>query len=325
MKGYLIRLCFLALAILSVSAASATHIVGGEYQFTNLNGPNDTAFLRYRVTFSLYMDCISGEPGAIDREEVGFFVLYTNTTPKRAIDTFAVPMQSHQILPVDFSNECIKDPPNTCLLRNVYVFDVIVPNHPAGYYLATNNCCRNESIINIVNPNTTGASYYVYLPPLPFKNNSARFKNFPPQIICINNPFLYDHSATDVDGDSLSYEFGPAYNAKVSTSGMQIAAEFTPPPYNTVNYSFGFSALKPMAGNPPLQINPVSGLITGTPNLAGRFVVAVYCHEWRNGVLFFNPGSTGLKRFHLPRAIGLLLFQNETIESQHIILADRAE
>lgn len=47
--------------------------------------------------------------------------------------------------------------------------------------------------------------------------------------------------------------------------------------------------------------------------------------EWREGVLLFNPGSAGPKRFHLPRAIGLLLLQNETIETRHIMLADCAE
>ena len=59
--------------------------------------------------------------------------------------------------------------------------------------------------------------------------------------------------------------------------------------------------------------------------------VCVYGHthqpksEWREGVLLFNPGSAGPKRFHLPRALGLLLFHHETVEPQHITLADRAE
>lgn len=58
--------------------------------------------------------------------------------------------------------------------------------------------------------------------------------------------------------------------------------------------------------------------------------ICVYGHthqpktEWREGILLFNPGSAGPKRFHLPRAIGLLLFHAETIEPQHITLADRA-
>lgn len=59
--------------------------------------------------------------------------------------------------------------------------------------------------------------------------------------------------------------------------------------------------------------------------------VCVYGHshqpkaEWRDGVLLFNPGSAGPKRFHLPRAIGLLLLDGEAIDAQHITLADRAE
>ena len=59
--------------------------------------------------------------------------------------------------------------------------------------------------------------------------------------------------------------------------------------------------------------------------------ICVYGHthqpkaEWQDGVLLFNPGSAGPKRFHLPRVIGLLLFQNKTIDTRHITLSDRAE
>ena len=59
--------------------------------------------------------------------------------------------------------------------------------------------------------------------------------------------------------------------------------------------------------------------------------ICIYGHthqakaEWKNGVLLFNPGSAGPKRFHLPRSVGLLLLDKATIESQHIMLADRPE
>ena len=62
-----------------------------------------------------------------------------------------------------------------------------------------------------------------------------------------------------------------------------------------------------------------------------RPTLCVYGHthqpkaEWRDDVLLFNPGSAGPKRFRLPRAVGLLLFQNGSIEARHIMLADRAE
>ncbi len=47
--------------------------------------------------------------------------------------------------------------------------------------------------------------------------------------------------------------------------------------------------------------------------------------EWRDGMLLFNPGSAGPKRFRLPRAVGILLFQNGSIDTRHIMLADRAQ
>ena len=62
-----------------------------------------------------------------------------------------------------------------------------------------------------------------------------------------------------------------------------------------------------------------------------RPMLCVYGHthqpkaEWRDGVLLFNPGSAGPKRFHLPRAVGVLLLGHDSVESRHILLADRAE
>ncbi|HPV82691.1 MAG TPA: metallophosphoesterase family protein [Nitrospira sp.] len=62
-----------------------------------------------------------------------------------------------------------------------------------------------------------------------------------------------------------------------------------------------------------------------------RPAVCVYGHthqpkaEWRDGALLFNPGSAGPKRFRLPRAVGLLLFHNGSIDTRHILLGDRAE
>ncbi|MCS6290199.1 MAG: metallophosphoesterase family protein [Nitrospira sp.] len=59
--------------------------------------------------------------------------------------------------------------------------------------------------------------------------------------------------------------------------------------------------------------------------------ICVYGHthqpkaEWQEGMLLFNPGSAGPKRFHLPRAVGLLVLDAGTIEARHILLADRAE
>ena len=261
----------------------ASHIVGGDIQYVSLNSQVASGSIRYKVIFKLYMDCIDGNPEAIERENAALFVLYDGGT-KKALDTLEIPKLSSMTVPANFSNECINDFPTTCLLLNKYEFVLTLPNITGGYYLASNNCCRNESILNLRNPSITGASYYIFLPERAVQNNSAVFANVPPQIICINNPFNYDHSAFDIDGDSLSYQFGPAFTAQTSTMGSGIMPLFTPPPYPVVEYMSGFMEQKPMAGSPSIKIHPTTGMVTGTPNLLGRFVVAVYCHEWRNGV-----------------------------------------
>lgn len=291
MKFRIYIVLMLATVLTAVGNVNASHIVGGEFQYICLNDQVSEGRIKYRVTFKLYMDCLHGLPGAIDEEDSTYFVSYSVNDVKIA-DTFWVGAATKRMVPANFENECVTDPPITCLLMYAYSFDVNLPNRKGGYYLATNNCCRNETIINIGNPDQTGASYYVTLPerlttatPEGYNNHSAVFKEVPPQIICLNNPFSYDHSATDPDGDSLSYEFGPAFDSKKNfLPGGGVEQVLSPPPYDPVKYSFGFTAVKPITGNPILSINPKTGQILGTPNLLGRFVVSVYCHEWRNHV-----------------------------------------
>jgi len=147
-------------------------------------------------------------------------------------------------------------------------------------------CCRNGSINNIINPGNTGATYFCKIPANPVVcNTSADYLNYPPQIICINNPFVYNHAATDADGDSLSYEFCNAYKGGDPNDPKPKIVGGSLPFLSTVNYISPLSGANPMGGNPVLKINPVTGVITGTPNLIGRFVVNVCCNEWRNGVI----------------------------------------
>ena len=62
------------------------------------------------------------------------------------------------------------------------------------------------------------------------------------------------------------------------------------------------------------------------PEAAG-FAAVVYGHshvakqEITNGVLYFNPGSAGPKRFVLPMTVGKLLIRNQELEPEIIELA----
>lgn len=59
---------------------------------------------------------------------------------------------------------------------------------------------------------------------------------------------------------------------------------------------------------------------------AAKFAAVVYGHshvpksEMRNGVLYFNPGSAGPRRFKLPVSVGRLIIEDGKIEAKILLL-----
>lgn len=256
--------------------ATASHIVGGEVYYTCKGGSV------YDIRLSIYQDCIEGDQGAIANDTPAFIGVYNLQTGVGEV--YTVRASENIRVPANFDNKCVNNPPQTCLNKVTFRLQAnLQPN--AAYRVVYVGCCRNASIRNIKDPGTTGATYYCDIPALELANcnNSAVFKNFPPQIICINNPLVYDHSATDADGDSLSYELCEAYQGSDLNDPKP-----THPPMNIappVIYVNNYGAKKPMGGNPIIHINATTGVISGTPNQLGRYVVTVCCHEWRHGTI----------------------------------------
>jgi len=274
----LIVLCLLFISNSSI----ASHIVGGEITYTCLG--NNT----YEFTVNIYRDCLppsqgGGNPAALQSDNPAFITIF-NGASFYSFDSIYFTSQS--VINANFSNECVKNPPATCLNLLQFKFVKVLQASPNPYTVMYQRCCRNETVNNIINPGITGATYFCTVPPN-ICNNSAKFINFPPQIICVNNPFIYNHSATDADGDSLSYEFCDGLKGGDPNDPKPIVIGFLPA-LNPVNYKSPYSATVPMGGNPQLKIDPLTGIITGTPNIQGRFIVTVCCYEWRNGVIINN-------------------------------------
>ena len=63
---------------------------------------------------------------------------------------------------------------------------------------------------------------------------------------------------------------------------------------------------------------------------AAGFAAVIYGHshrqmqETRNGVLYFNPGSAGPRRYSLPASVGLITIENSRIRGEIISLPDVA-
>lgn len=275
------------LSIILVACAfpvTATHIVGGEltYRCIGRTGANTVT---YEIQLTIYQDCIGGERQAISEDTPAFIGIYDIGTAGSVIVDKNVRPSSSLLVPPNFNNNCVNNPPATCLNRITFIKRYTLPINNAGYRVVYQRCCRNASVINIVDPSNAGATYFCSIPPYEdgLCNNSAQFTNFPPQIICINNPLIYDHSATDADSDSLSYEFCESYSGGAPNNPKPDPPFVLPGLPPTLIYQGFYSPASPMGGSPPIKINPQTGIISGTPNIMGRYVVTVCCHEWRNG------------------------------------------
>ena len=179
---------------------------------------------------------------------------------------------------------CLIIPSDVCVHTSTYRDTVFLPFRTGGYQLAYQRCCRNATIQNIVSPLETGATYSVNISELALTtcNSNAKFNNWPPIFICAGKPIYFDHSASDLEGDSIVYSLcTPLTGANQTFPQPQPP---NPPPYQEVIWMPPYN-LNNVLGGIPLEIDPHTGIMTGTPNTVGQFVVGVCTEEYRNGEL----------------------------------------
>lgn len=252
----------------------ATHIVGGEIYYDCL-GNND-----YRITLKLYRDCINGVAAYDNPAYIGVY-----NSSGSLIYNLSVPFPGSNYVPPTINSPCYTPPTSVCVEEAIYQTVANLPAIPGGYVLVYQRCCRNNTILNLNNPGQVGSTYSISIPGPNFAvcNSSARYNNFPPIYLCQGAPLVFDHSATDPDGDSLVYELCDPYDGASSVQPQPNPP--SGPPYSFVPFASPYSGTYPMSSNPAMAIDPVTGLLTGTPNMVGQWVVGVCCKEYRNGIL----------------------------------------
>ena len=266
----------LALILLLITAlrGNAAHLVGGEisYQCTGNN--------TYLITLKVYRDCNStGAPF----DPNAYIAIFNGTSGVEYTSVSPVPLSTLQ-LPTTVSNPCLQTPPNICTEMAIYTASVYLPPSSAGYTITYQRCCRNATITNIPNPGSWGNTYTTRIPPNDQScNSSPAFMSNPPIVLCLNDSLNMNSSAAEPDGDSLYYELCSPLHGGDQTNPRPVPP--TPPPYITLPFAAGYSAGQPIPGNPPFQINPQTGVITGKPGQVGQFVVGICVSEYRNGVL----------------------------------------
>lgn len=255
----------------------ALHIIGGEMTY-ECNSPG-----QYTFRMKVYRDCQGGGAGFDDPARITVY-LGGGGSP---YDQFTVFNPIIKTLNPQDNNPCVDVPPDVCVQEGAYAWNLSLPVLAnQSYYVVYQRCCRNNSISNIVDPGGSGSTYGVELTPEAqgFCNNSPVFEDFPPPIICANQALNFSHSATDEDGDDLVYEFCSPLLGGSQTNPVPNPA--SAPPYDPVIFQLpDYNALQPVGGNPIVSINSTTGMITGTPNTQGQYVVGICVSEYRNGVL----------------------------------------
>jgi len=279
---------FIAIILLSVTSyhAMATHLTGQDLTYAYLG---DSAGLHhYRVTLTIYADCINGAPEAIADDNPAFLGVFDAASGITvAMDTlFNV---SDTSMPITVYGPCDSGGTllSVCMLRRVFIADFYLSPLANGYNIIYERCCLNGTIVNVLEPGNEGVTAICNIPPstVVANNNCALFTNYPPQVIPDNFPLVFDCSATDADGDSLTYTLCQAINGNIeSYTGLSLPPP-APPPFDSISYMFPLTYNNPMTCSVPLAIDPVSGLLTATPSSIGTYLIQVCCNEWRGGVL----------------------------------------
>ncbi|MBC7885458.1 MAG: PKD domain-containing protein [Saprospiraceae bacterium] len=274
--------CIVILMSLFIPAdIHTTHIVGGNLTYRHLGGEI------YQVKLVLRRDCFLGSPEAEfdDPASIGIFTSGGALAQWLANNgQIKIPFMSSDTLNEYIQSDCGFEGTQVCVHETTYLGSVRLPFRPGGYILAYQRCCRNASLNNVIEPLETGGTYYVTVTEeaMILGNNSPTFNQWPDVYICANKPLLFDHSATDKEGDSLVYKL-----CTPSLGATRINPKPQPPnfpPFNNIMWAPPYS-LTDVMGGVPLTINSQTGELNATPNLVGQFLVGICVEEYRNGVL----------------------------------------
>ena len=283
-KNIKVVLCSLFFLALGANDVSATHIVGGELSYKHV--VND----RYEISLMFRRDCLLGDPSAQFDNPVNIWIFNGDGNLQTQLGVngrFRMDFNSSDTLNQIIRSDCGFEGTQVCVHETTYKGILRLPNNPGdgGYILAYQRCCRNETLQNILDPLDTGGTWTTEITPevqaLNNINASPSFIEWAPIYVCANEDVNFDHSAIDADGDSLVYKLCTPFNGASAAEPIPFTAP--KPPYTPVSWKSPFS-LNDLLGGIPLQIDSETGLLSGSPNLVGQFLVGVCVEEYRDGV-----------------------------------------
>lgn len=256
------------------SKGIASHIVGGELEIVQTRGNI------HQIILKMYVDEINAMPGLISGETeatIGIFQKGTN------IQVTTLRLRRMQTTTISYGEDCVgaKSKIRTGLLVFYENINLEGYNHPAGYYMSWQRCCRNKIIENISDPVNEGMAFYTEFPPVTVRNSSPSFPQLVGDFPCLNKPFKLSFKGTDKNGDSLVYR---RITPKAGFANGSAVNFVSSGPYPTVNWLAGYDENNQIHGAPSFDVNSQTGEVSFTPTEEGLFVFALTVDEYRNGI-----------------------------------------
>jgi gliding motility-associated-like protein len=266
--------------------AFAGQFLGGELSYRIVY--SDPTSTRYAVTLKMYRNCSS----LADLPDPTISFLNTldiaqNTNPLKYIEEVFTG-RSITLLPRTSINPCVVNTPPDCYQLITWTKEIDLPHSPEGYTLWYTFCCRDDGSTNIRKDTWNGGSETVNgvivpgqgfslvarIPrPDAITHNSSPIVTADSVILsCLQREINYRFQFTDPDGDSLVYTIAKPYALSNSSHTT----------FQELFYNTGYSTAEPMAGSPKITLNPVTGVLKGTPDRKGFFILSLEIKEYRN-------------------------------------------
>ncbi|HMO61391.1 MAG TPA: PKD domain-containing protein [Ferruginibacter sp.] len=282
------RIIIFLLLLTGAENLQARHLKGGFVTYTYLGpGTQNPNNLRYRLTYTVYMDCTSQSMQIDDLISLTFF----DGASLETLGTDQVWLSSSRLLSKTTDDPCISGNQAICFYRVVDYEKVYeLAPRPGGYIISYQRCCRIDNMDNLFGSGSVGNTYAIQIPgtasPVPNadKNSSPRFLVNDTVVVCSGSYFSYQVQASDPDGDELTYSLCSAYAG--GAMGVPAPVISASPPFAAVPYTIGYSGTSPMGNQ--VTIDSKTGLLSGIAPpilMTGEYVVTVCVNEYRNGIL----------------------------------------
>ncbi|MBL7984677.1 MAG: hypothetical protein JNM91_06730, partial [Flavobacteriales bacterium] len=244
------KLYTLLLLLLVASAARATHMSGGEIYWDCI-GPN-----QFRITLTIYRDCAGIN---LDND---YDLELTSPCGNRTLNvTTPGGVELSQLCDLQLPNSTCNGGTLPGIQQYVYTGVITLPPCDS-WSISWTEIYRNNAIVNLTAPGTREMYIEAELNSAAAPcNDSPTFTNTAIPYICLGYPISYSYGAVDPEGDSLSY----------SLIGARMIDGLPIP------YVAPYSGAQPITG---LTLDPLTGLVEFTLNLAGNWVVVVLVTEY---------------------------------------------